>query len=106
MSKAKWLKTPFGIRLPAELRVGARTYTVRNHTFDDEAQFGECRPGRCELRLEIDKHVSWPDLHVDFWHEAVHMIEAESRIEGLSDSDVDRLANGIAQVVVQLMSVQ
>ncbi len=103
MSKAKWLKTPFGIRLPARFPCAGVWYTMEAAKLEND--YGNCDQIAKRIQLDFTKMSTVEVMWVTVDHEVGHAIEYEYGLRR-SEKDNDREAQGRTQFRMALMSVQ
>ena len=95
-------------KYPERITVGGLTYTVKLHNKYSLDKMGDTAGLHCVEHTSIDlatmaengEQRSLDRLNHNLWHELVHSIN-QAWILGLGEDDVDRMAQGITQILNQ-----
>ncbi len=93
------------VKIPPEIKVGIYNYQVKYtpNLHRDAAVYGRVctNAGVLELDLDMPDHIKY----TTFWHEVIHIVQDCYRLS-LSDDDVDRLAQGLSQILLNNLGIE
>jgi hypothetical protein len=92
------------MKIPTEIRIAGHNYKV---FFDDKYLAKEGLFGQCDFvsqKIRLAKHAykkarSKSDIERTFYHEIIHAIDGHYNSYALSEKVIDRLSNGLYQVL-------
>jgi hypothetical protein len=103
------------VKIPATLTIGAHRYTVQeDYTFSERGDLcGQVIYSQCLIRLagrdDLNAPIARSQVEQAFCHEVIHAIDhvycggGQSK---LSDAQTDQIAQGMYQVLLQMLEVQ
>ena len=90
------------MKIPSKINIGGIIYDIEitsgkeNNALQDRAYLGRINKEKCLITLEKD--VNKQVLEQAFFHEIIHGIEYEFKLD-ISEDDVDRVATGFYQIL-------